>query len=437
MDKLAYINSIIIAKRTNVIVSLDTENAAKVLNTANILGPYILGIKLHTDIIENFTSEVIYALLYVKTLHNLIIIDDRKFCDIGNIVKLQSKLITKYADLITVQSISGQGVLDGLRSNCMMNNCRVLLIAQMSSKYNLIDENYTENTLRLANENKDLVTGFICQRKLSDSFLHFTPGVHNNVSSDDLRQTYSNPTDLIYTKETDVLIVGRGIMEQLVDLNISSSMISSIIKPYNHINYNNLIGYCSTQLSAHLNDHKMILQGKEFTLSSGQKSKIYYNLKNIISYPILQKQIALYITCLIQHICQTLFLSDAAVLQNITLAGVPVGGLSLAAFVSSYSNLPSILVRDKQKTHGTCKQIEGDYFNKNIIIIEDVITTGNSVKEFITLIKQAEKVQKSQDETCKDYKVNIVSVISLVNRGNVRFLNTEYGVIPVKSLIFA
>lgn len=468
MDKLALINSIVIRKRTNVIVSLDYEDADQIINACYLLAPYVLGIKIHTDIIHNLNDTHIQILLQYKSIYNLIIIVDRKFCDIGNTVKLQSKFITKYADLVTAHSISGSGVLDGLRENCLKNGCRVLLIAQMSSNNNLIDETYTQKTLSMAIENKDIVTGFITQKKLSNDFLHFAPGVNIKTNGDALQQRYKTPVELIYMNNVDILIVGRGITDEL-----NHSEISTLVKQYNKLNYENLNIHNSCLLQSYLKDYGMLIKGKEFTLSSGSKSDTYYNLKDLISYPSLANYVSDLLFCLIQQFCQNAFLSSDQDINNIVLAGVPAAGVPLATYISSHCCIPLILVRDKQKTHGTCKQIEGNYYNKNIIIVEDVITTGKSVKDFINLIHKStnsttsitsitgttstnsitstnstnsttstinlpeQGKEKVNDSKVNDFKVNILGVISLVNRGNIRFLNTDYGNISIKSIVYA
>lgn len=444
MNKITKINKIIIQKRSNVIVSLDYENATsdKILQMCELLGKYVLGFKLHLDIISNKNELFWTKLTYLKNINNFIIIIDRKFCDIGNTVKLQSKKILPYCDLVTCHAISGPNMLIGLREECIKYDCHILLIAQMSSTANLIDNNYTQRVIEIGKENRDIVAGFICQEKLTNDFLHFTPGVNINNTNDDFSQQYNTPSYLVNTKGVDVLIVGRNIINSLINYNENN--LHKLLNKYNKLNYINLCHHSCNNIMNDLIKNDMLIKGKEFILSSGQKSLTYYNLKQLISYPALTNEIALYLTILIQQLCQIRFFDNNYnnPKYNIILAGVPIGALPITSILSSMTNISAILVRNDKKNYGTQKQIEGNYLGKNIIIVEDVITTGNSVKNFIELIKNAEIDQNqglnlNQDNsTASTDNINIIGIISVVNRKNISYIDTVYGKVPVLSIIY-
>ncbi|KAG8624608.1 hypothetical protein KVT40_007675 [Elsinoe batatas] len=91
----------------------------------------------------------------------------------------------------------------------------LLLIAQMSSKGNLLDQAYAEESLRNARAKSDFVMGFIAQESLNtepgDNFITMTPGVNISSKGDSLGQQYNTPEYVVGDKGTDVIIVGRGI----------------------------------------------------------------------------------------------------------------------------------------------------------------------------------------------------------------------------------
>jgi uridine monophosphate synthetase len=101
----------------------------------------------------------------------------------------------------------------------------LLLLAQMSTKGMLLGPEYTKACVKAARGRKDFVMGFISQESLNsqpeDNFIHMTPGCklppegeeeNGTVAGDGLGQQYNTPAKLIGIAGTDVIIVGRGII---------------------------------------------------------------------------------------------------------------------------------------------------------------------------------------------------------------------------------
>lgn len=103
----------------------------------------------------------------------------------------------------------------------------LLLLAQMSSKGNLMDARYTNACIEAARENKAFVMGYVAQENLNtepeDNFIHMTPGCKlppegeeedgEGMEGDGMGQQYNTPTKLIGLCGTDIVIVGRGIIK--------------------------------------------------------------------------------------------------------------------------------------------------------------------------------------------------------------------------------
>jgi orotate phosphoribosyltransferase len=131
--------------------------------------------------------------------------------------------------------------------------------------------------------------------------------------------------------------------------------------------------YSQIDLIGALRDVHIIKAG-EYTLKSGLKSNIYFDFKRLCSYPVLIAQVC-------QHLSQ---LTDY---QDKCIAGVPMGAIPYATLVSHLTNTPMSLIREERKTYGTQLQIEGDTFGKEMVLIEDVITTGQSVCQTLDILK--------------------------------------------------
>ena len=214
-------------KKTNLILSADVTSAKELLRLANELGTQICALKTHMDIIQDFSPALITELRQLANQHHFLLFEDRKFADIGNTVKQQYEggiyHIVDWADMVTVHSIPGPGLLQGLAEVGRKKNRGIVLLAEMSSSGHLMNADYIKNTLEMAEPFADFVVGFVTQRALSDNphWIYMTPGVKLETGSDSLGQQYHTPEKAILENGSDIIIVGRGITEAADPLKIA------------------------------------------------------------------------------------------------------------------------------------------------------------------------------------------------------------------------
>lgn len=198
-----------LTKKSNLIASADVTTTQELLALAEKVGPHIIALKTHIDIISDFDYEkTIIPLKEIATKHQFLLMEDRKFADIGNTQELQFTSgvfkITDWADFVTSQVIGGFESLD------CFHNVGVVAIVGMSSKGALTTASYREEALKVAQSHPNVIGG-VSQNKLPEELLLFTPGVNLADSGDGKGQQYNTPEHVFKTLHTDFIIVGRGI----------------------------------------------------------------------------------------------------------------------------------------------------------------------------------------------------------------------------------
>lgn len=129
----------------------------------------------------------------------------------------------------------------------------------------------------------------------------------------------------------------------------------------------------------------------DFTLSSGKKSNIYIDCRKITLHPQGARLIA------------KIILEKIKGLKIDAIGGLTLGADPITSSVVALSNIPGFIVRKKEKEHGTKQRIEGIIAsNYNVVIVEDVATTGSSALEAINAVEEIGS--------------KVVKVISVVDR---------------------
>ena len=143
-----------------------------------------------------------------------------------------------------------------------------------------------------------------------------------------------------------------------------------------------------------------------FVLRSGQTSPYYVDIRKLLSHSSLCNRTVhqLYRTC-IQPYLETSSASSTSSTSQTYLCGLPMGAVPYAAMLAAHYSLPQLLVRKTPKTYGTQQMVEGAYSpGANVILVEDVVTTGGSVREVIEVLHR--------------HEIRVVLVVSILYRGD-------------------
>lgn len=182
-------------KKSSLIFSADISDMYMILRMLDKVGKYIVGCKIHYDIIKDWDENFSSKLTQLSIKHNFLIIEDRKFNDISYIVSKQYERFRNWVDMVTVHSLVTPDVIKKLSG--------ALIVANMSN--NTYD--FTPEAIGLAEECYNNVVGFITQKRIGmDGMVNMTPGISaTSENVDDQRYRTIEEVD------TDFVIVGRAI----------------------------------------------------------------------------------------------------------------------------------------------------------------------------------------------------------------------------------
>ena len=151
-----------------------------------------------------------------------------------------------------------------------------------------------------------------------------------------------------------------------------------------------------------------------FTWASGWKSPIYCDNRLVLSFPVVRNYIK-------EEIAKNIEIEFG---KPDVIAGVATGAIGIGALVAEYLGLPFVYVRPEAKKHGRQNQIEG-FIEKgqNVVVVEDLISTGKSSLVAVDALKAAEVNVKGMvaiftygfDVSKENFKTNNVKLFTLSN----------------------
>jgi len=117
-----------------------------------------------------------------------------------------------------------------------------------------------------------------------------------------------------------------------------------------------------------------------FTWASGWKSPIYCDNRTTLSYPPIRNYLRENLSEIIEKEYG----------KPDVIAGVATGAIAIGVLVAQFLNVPFIYVRPEPKSHGRKNQVEGFLDkNQNVVVVEDLISTGKSSLNAVQALKEA------------------------------------------------
>ena len=212
-------------KQSLVCLAADRNTMSGLFELLEQVGPHIAALKTHVDLIDDWSAEGWAKFCATAEEYNLLIFEDRKFADIGKISRSQMAGIydiRSWSNIVTAHLISGPDIVDGLQAawHDVGRDGGVLLLAQMSSRGNLLTTDYRDSVVAKGAASAG-VLGFIgngsrpeeleeLRNKVGDGKMIWTPGVNIAIGDGEMGQRYGDPREAVLAG-SDCIIVGSGI----------------------------------------------------------------------------------------------------------------------------------------------------------------------------------------------------------------------------------
>jgi len=212
-------------KKSLVCLAADRSTMRGLNELVDGVGEYIVALKTHVDLVDDWSVDKWADFCKKANDSGLLIFEDRKFADIGKISREQMGGlydIKSWADLVTAHLISGADIIDGIQSGWVAGGKvgGVLLLAQMSSRGNLLTPEYSDSVVNTGKSHPG-VFGFIgngsrpdelieLRSKVGEEKMIWTPGVNLESGDGEMGQRYGDPKEAVLAG-SDCIIVGSGI----------------------------------------------------------------------------------------------------------------------------------------------------------------------------------------------------------------------------------
>jgi len=153
--------------------------------------------------------------------------------------------------------------------------------------------------------------------------------------------------------------------------------------------------YEKARLKELIIDKALVVRREPITLSSGQKTNHYYDLKKVLAHGEGLKLTGI------------LMLEEMLKMGPVkSVGGLETGAISISVAISieslEHDNISWFFVRKQPKGHGLQNMIEGNVLEP-VVVVEDVITKGESVLKAIEVLQSKWK--------------HMLGVVAIIDRG--------------------
>lgn len=146
---------------------------------------------------------------------------------------------------------------------------------------------------------------------------------------------------------------------------------------------------------------RAVLEGGEYTLSSGKKTDVYIDLRRVTQQSDSLKLIGELIYDMVKH-------SSVNAIGGPATGAIPIISSALMAAEYAGDSLNGFWIPRKRKIHGTRRLVEGSLnVGDKVWLFDDVVTTGKSLGDTVEIVRAFYgcEVRAITTIVCRDKKV--------------------------------
>lgn len=407
--------------RQRVVLALDVDTLDKALDLVRRLHPFVGMFKVGLElIIAEGAPKVVQA---IHEAGGKVFLDG-KFDDIPNTIGQSSKQASKLeVKIFNLHASAGMAaMLEAVKNKGRSKVYAVSVLTSIDEhNSNIVFGSPTQaKVLQMAREAKLAgCDGLICSPKELEmlgtcpelsSLKKMTPGIRPAFSQVNDQKRIMTPAEAIKAG-ADLLVIGRPITKP--DGMAPEEAASKVLEEIAEVLDVEIIAR-ESEIMKIFEDSQAIITGSHIIYTSGKHGEAYVNKDAV--YPHTTK---------ISRLCQ--FIAEDFESEEIdAVVGPVVGGVALAQWTAHHLSLLQgkevlAICADKEEDSFVIKRGQDEFITgKKILVVEDILTTGGSVKKVI--------------ETIRSLGGKVVGIGALCNRGGVT--SDQIGEVPVlKALV--
>lgn len=223
-------------KNNYIVPSVDFEKSDDLLGFIDLVGKYVGLVKIHSDIVNDWSMETFLTLKNLSNDYNFYILEDKKFVDIGSTMKkqLNNKHFSykDWVDCVTVVPLGGgESIVNGLESenNHFIPAFVLTTMTTVNSYYSVDFLKYVED---MYINNNDKFCGLIGASKPITNdidkkvpfYIWLRPGISESESKDNKGQSYIKIDEAykLYGELLTGVVIGRDLMFHYKEKNKSA-----------------------------------------------------------------------------------------------------------------------------------------------------------------------------------------------------------------------